>query len=137
MRPGDAVEVGQGEGDRVNAVIVAAGVTADVDPGVSAQRPGDFLEVPGSARVVDLDAEPVNGELADDDLTAVADVAEAAHELQHLLVQPGGVEAAGDAVVEVEADEAAGMQLGGDGVEVGVIGTVIPVGGARAAGEAF
>jgi hypothetical protein len=109
MHPGDAVEVGQGEGDRVNAVVVAAGVTADVDPGVSAQRTGDLLEVPGSARVVDLDAEPVNGELADDDLTAVAGVAEAAHQLQHLLVQPGGVEAVGDAVVEVEADEAPGM----------------------------
>src|SRR5580700_2112248 len=137
MRPGDAVEVGQGKGDRVNAIVIAAGVTADVDPGAGAQRPGDFLEVLRSARVVDLDAQPVNSELADHDLTAVASVAEAAHELQHLLVQPGGIEAAGDAVVEVEADEAAGMQPGGDGVEVGVVRTVIPAGGAGAAGEAF
>jgi hypothetical protein len=135
--PGDAVEVRQGEGDGVGAVVVTAGEGSVVDEGVGSEGLGYLVEVLGAAGVVDVDVQVVGGELADDDLTALAVVPLSAHEVQHLLVRVGGVAAVSDAIVEVEAHNTARVPVGGEGGEAGVVGAVVPVGGASAEGEAF
>jgi len=65
--PGDAVEVGQSEGDGLGAVVVTAGEGSEVDPGVGSQGLGYVGEVLGGAGVVDVDVQVISGELADDD----------------------------------------------------------------------